>query len=96
MKNTFEIEIINTGRLLSSNELIGLRSRMKPLLDFEGIISLCLEPGTLYVEFDPNLFNLEMFKISISNIGFPIDEKIKLASIHLVAQSNQVNISKNH
>jgi hypothetical protein len=85
MKNTFEIEIINAGRLLSSNELIGLRSRMKSLLDIEGIISLCLEPDTLYVEFNPNLFDLEIFKLLLYDVGFPIKEDIRLASIHLVA-----------
>ncbi len=85
MKNTFEIEIINLGRLLNPNELNAIRARLKPLLKLEGIISMCLEPDTLYVEFDPNLFNLEMFKLMISDIGFPIEQDIKLASLHLVA-----------
>jgi hypothetical protein len=82
MKNTFNLEVINTGRMLTSEEQQKFRLRLNELLKLEGLISMCLDADSLYVEFNPQLFSLGSFKSVLSDIGFPLKHELKLATYH--------------
>lgn len=82
MKNTFNLEVINTDRVLTSAEQQKFRVQLKKLLKLDGLISMCLETERLYVEFDPLLFSLGSFKSVLANIGFPLKQDLTLASYH--------------
>lgn len=41
MKNTFNLEVINTDRILTSAEQQKFRVQLKKLLKLDGLISLC-------------------------------------------------------
>lgn len=84
MKNTFNLEVINTDRMLTSAEQQKFRARLKKLLKLDGLISMCLETESLYVEFNPQLFSLGSFKSVLSDIGFPLKQDLKLAAFHYV------------
>jgi hypothetical protein len=82
MKNTFKLEVINADRVLTSEEQKSYRLQLKQLLKLKGLVSMCLEAESLYVEFNPKYFNLGSFKSVLSDIGFPLNQDIKLASYH--------------
>ncbi len=72
MKNSFKLEILKTNKTLITEEQNTFRQKFKPLLKVYGIISLCLESEYLYVEYNPELFKLDSFKLNILNMGFPL------------------------
>ncbi|HDO27983.1 MAG TPA: hypothetical protein ENH02_07685 [Bacteroidetes bacterium] len=82
MKNTFSLEVMNTERVLTENEQHAFRMQLKHVMKTDGIISLCLDDENLYVEIEPDIFNLDAFKLILTNIGFPVARDIKLASFH--------------
>ncbi len=82
MKNTFRLEVMNTERVLTQNEQQAYRMQLKHLMKIDGIISLCLDNKNLYVEIEPDIFNLDAFKLILTNIGFPVARDVKLASFH--------------
>jgi hypothetical protein len=83
MKNTFNITILNTKRKLNDDDRIYYRRLLRPLLGLDSIISLCLEDNELYVEYDPNLFNIESFKAILLDIGFPLKERLTLSALQV-------------
>jgi len=83
MKNiNYKLEVISTFRTLSAEEQNIIRGQLNQLNKFDGLISMCLESNELYVEFDPEKFNLSVFKLILSDIGFPITENFNIASLH--------------
>lgn len=72
MKNLFKLEILKTNKSLTTDEQDSFRLKLKPLLTLEGIMSLCLEKKKLYVEFNPALFNMDSFKHTLLQAGFPL------------------------
>lgn len=79
MKNSFSIETLKTNETLTTEEQNIFRQQFKPLLNVDGIISLCLEAEDLYVEFNPVSFKLDSFKHSILDMGFPLKLEAVLA-----------------
>jgi len=82
MKNTFRLEVLNTERVLTNDEQHAFRMKLKHLLKMDGIISLYLDDENLYVEIEPGVFNLDAFKLILTNIGFPVAGNVKMASFH--------------
>jgi len=82
MKNTFRLEVMSTERALTEKEQNEFREQLEHLMKLNGIISMCLEAENLYVEFKPDIFNLESFKLVLTDIGFPLERNVKLASFH--------------
>lgn len=74
-----KLEIINTFRTLSESEQNIIRKKLNHLLNFDGLISLCLESKELYIEFDPITFNIDVLKLVLSDIGFPLLDHVKMA-----------------
>jgi len=72
MKNSFNIETLETIRTLTLEEQNTFRIKFKPLLKIKGIKSLCLEAEELFVEFNPTEFNLDSFKIRLVEMGIPM------------------------
>lgn len=85
MKNLFKLEIIQTHRRLEDYELKLFREKLGHLLILGGIISMCLEDNELYLEYNPKKFNLESFKAVLSDIGFPLKERLTFSTLHLSA-----------
>lgn len=83
MKNTFNITVLNTNKVLNNDEQIYYRRLLRPLLRLDSIISLCIEDSELYVEYDPYLFNIESFKAILLDIGFPIKERLSLSALQV-------------
>jgi len=78
MKNSFNLEILKTNKTLTKEEQNTFRLKFKPLLELDGIMSLCLEAKELYVEFDPALSNLDSFKQTLIETGFPLELDVVL------------------
>ncbi|PLW96107.1 MAG: hypothetical protein C0591_09545 [Marinilabiliales bacterium] len=72
MKNLFKLEIISTTKVLNKEEQALLRNTLKPILKWQSIKSMCLEEKELFIEYNPDLFNLESFKMVLIDIGFPL------------------------
>jgi hypothetical protein len=89
MKNSFNLEILKTNRILNKLEQDLFREKLKHLLTLEGIKSMCLEHKELYVEYNPNKFNIESFKAVLIDIGFPLEEKLTFSALHISSQSKQ-------
>jgi len=82
MKNSFNLEVLKTSKTLTTEEQRSFRIKLKPLLEQDGVISLCLEADELYIEFDSTSFNLSLFKDILKDIGFPLEHaNSKLASL---------------
>ncbi|NDP27254.1 MAG: hypothetical protein GZ087_07495 [Flavobacterium sp.] len=81
MKNSFKLKILKTSKTLTTEEQNAFRLKLEPLLKLDGIMSLCLEEEELYVEFNPTFFNLDSFKLILTDLGFPLEHKIKLVSL---------------
>lgn len=75
MKNLFKLEILKTSRTLTTEEQNTFRIKLKPLLEQDGVVSLCLEADELYVEYDPTSFNLGSLKGVLKEIGFPLEHE---------------------
>jgi hypothetical protein len=73
MKNSFALEILETNKVLTTEEQNAFRLKFKPLLKIAGIQSLCLEANELYVEFNPVLFNKDSFKLDLLEMSFPLE-----------------------
>ena len=82
MKNLFKLEVLKTNKTLTAKEQNDFRLKFKPLLNIDGVSSLCLEEEELYIEYDPKFFNLDSFKDILTDAGFPLKyENSKLADI---------------
>lgn len=79
----YKLEIISTFRTLSEKEQTIIKGQLNHLKKLDGLISMCLESTELYVEFDPEKFNLAVFKLTLSDIGFPLTENFNFASLHI-------------
>lgn len=73
MKNSHSIETLKTSRSLKTEEQNSFRLKFEPLLRLTGIITLCLEGNELYVEYNPEMFNLDSFKSLVLDMGFPLE-----------------------
>ncbi|HHC80841.1 MAG TPA: hypothetical protein ENK46_13225 [Flavobacteriia bacterium] len=81
MKNSFNVEILEISKSLTNEELDTFRIKLKPLLNLEGIMSICLEAKELYVEFDASSFDLDSFKLILTALRFPLKVENELVSI---------------
>ena len=85
MKNSFKLEVLKTNKTLTAKEQNDFRLKFKPFLNIDGVSSLCLEDGYLYIEYDTKSFNLDSFKGNLKEAGFPLKyESSKLADIPVV------------
>lgn len=82
MKNTLRIEVMSTDRPLTENEQNAFRAQLQHLMGLNGIESMCIEAENLYVEFNPDFFNLDSFKQVLTDIGFPLERHVRMASFH--------------
>lgn len=75
MKNSFKLEVLKTSKTLTTEQQRTFRIKLKPLLEHDGVISLCLEADELYIEFDPTSFNLGSLKDVLKEVGFPLEHE---------------------
>jgi hypothetical protein len=76
MKSSNSLKIINTRFILSQNQQARYRDRLKQLLKNEGIISICLEDRSLFVEYEGNIINIASIMNLLSAINFPMKEQL--------------------
>ncbi|MCF6171327.1 MAG: hypothetical protein L3J66_10155 [Bacteroidales bacterium] len=82
MKNTLRIEVLGANRPLTVKEQNDFRAKLQHYMEPNGIVSMCLEAGNLYVEFNPGIFKPELFKQILTDIGFPLERHIVPVSFH--------------
>jgi hypothetical protein len=80
MKNSLNLKVLKTNKILSTKEQNAFRLKFKPLVEQDGVISLCLEAKYLYIEFNPKKFNIDSFKRILTDTGFPLELEYKLVS----------------
>jgi hypothetical protein len=88
MKNLNQLEVIHTRRLLNPKQQEQFRCRLKQLLKVTGIISLCLDSRSLFVEYSEEFQDVRTIKRLLRDIGFPIKE-------HIVPSGQQMAFSPN-
>lgn len=72
MKTLFNLESLKTNKSPTIKEQNSFRLKLKHLLAFDRIISLCIDEKNLYAAFKPTLFNLDLFKQNLLNNVFPL------------------------
>jgi len=72
MNNILKLEVLKTNKTLTAKEQNDFRLKFKPLLNIDGVSSICLEEEDLFVEYDPKTFNLDFFKDVLTDTGFPL------------------------
>lgn len=83
MEQSFNLKIFKTYKALSMKEQGAFRLKFKKFLNLDGIISLCLEEQHLYVEFNPDILNINSFKNILKDVGFPLESNsVKLSSLN--------------
>jgi hypothetical protein len=76
MKKSNNLEVINTKHVLSQNQQVYHRNRLRQLLKIEGIISMCLDHRSLFVEYTEDTLNVITIRDLLSDIGFPMKEQL--------------------
>jgi len=76
MKKSNSLEVIDTKHILSQNQQARHRDRLKKLLENKGIISLCLDHKSLFVEYAEGILNAGTIRDLLSDIGFPMKEQL--------------------
>lgn len=76
MKKSNNLEVINTKHVLSQNQQAYHRDRLRRLLKIEGIISMCLDHRSLFVEYTEDILNVITIRVLLSDIGFPMKEQL--------------------
>ena len=80
MKKANSFIIIKTISVLTEKEQSDCRVLLKDMLKQQGIISLCLDKENLFVEYNPEILNLENILQMMENVGFPADKEITNAA----------------
>lgn len=88
MKKSNSLEVIDTKHILSKNQQTHHRDRLKHLLKNEGIISLCLDHRSLFVEYAEDILNVVTIRDLLSGIGFPMKERFIVSNKDIVFSSN--------
>lgn len=76
MKKANNFIIIKTISVLTEKEQSECRVLLKDMLKQQGIISLCLDNENLFVEYNPEILNVENIYQMMENVGFPADNEI--------------------
>ncbi len=76
MKKANSFIIVKTISVLTEKEQSDCRVLLKDMLKQQGIISLCLDNENLFVEYNPEILNLEKIYQMMENVGFPADKEI--------------------
>jgi len=76
MKTSNSLKIINTTFILSQNQQARYRDRLKQLVKNEGIVSICLEDRSLFIEYEENIINIVSIRDFLSSINFPMKEQL--------------------
>lgn len=76
MKKANSFIIIKTISVLTEKEQSECRVLLKDMLKQQGIISLCLDNENLFVEYNPEILNVEKIYQMMENVGFPADRVI--------------------
>lgn len=74
MRKSNNLEVISTKYILSQYQQAHYRDRLKPLLKNEGIISMCLEDRSLFIEYSEDILNITSIRELLLDINFPIKE----------------------
>jgi hypothetical protein len=74
MKESFSLEIISTKSALSNNQQADVRGRLKQLLKNEGIISICLDESSIFIEYKPDVLDKALPANLLLDYNFPLDE----------------------
>ena len=80
MKNSNGFEIVKTNKNLTNSEQNNLRDLLRPLLNKEGIISMCLDNKSLFVEFNPEILTVNSIYELLEEKGFPVGFEIEQVS----------------
>jgi hypothetical protein len=76
MKNANRIEIIDTNYNLNADQIKIHKNKLQQLKNKSGILSLCLDEKSLFVEFSENLISLASIIDLLSDINFPVKEQL--------------------
>ncbi len=76
MKKSNNLEVIDTKHVLSQNQQAYHRDRLRRLLKIEGIISMCLDHRSLFVEYTEDILNVITIRNLLSDIGFPMKKQL--------------------
>lgn len=80
MKNSNRFEIVKPNKKLTNNEQNNCRDLIRPLLNKEGIISLCHDNENLFVEYNPEILTINSIYVFLAETGVPVGFEIKQAS----------------
>ncbi|HYQ58985.1 MAG TPA: hypothetical protein VEP89_16700 [Draconibacterium sp.] len=77
---TNNLKIIESGKVLSTNEQQEIKTRLRPLLKLDGVISLCLDSEYLFIEYKAQNISFKNLERLILETRFPAKQVSKLAS----------------
>ncbi len=86
MKGSFNLEIINTKNTLSNNQQAYFRDRLKPLLKKEGIISICLDDSSLFIEYNPDVLDRALITDLLLENNISISEPLAKSKLDIIVR----------
>lgn len=76
MKKSNSVEIIDTKFILSQKQQVRYRDRLKQLVKNVGIISICLDNESLYIEYTEDILNKASIRELLLDINFPMKKQL--------------------
>ena len=89
MRRTNNLEMINTKFNLSTNQQRYYRNQLVDLLNKAGVISICLDSTSLFIEYRKEILDRGLIKSLLLEINFPMEELSNKSK-------NQVIFYQNH
>lgn len=74
MKESYNVEIVNTKGIMSSDQQAFFRNHLKQLLEKEEIISICIDDRSLLIEYNPNTLSKASLKELLIEYSSPMGE----------------------
>ncbi|MGD9992902.1 MAG: hypothetical protein AB7S69_06355 [Salinivirgaceae bacterium] len=86
METTNNLKIVNTRFVLNQKQISYYKNELKKLKNDAGIVSLCLDEKSLFIEYSKKEISSESIINSLVELNFPMQEKLsQIENVALVS-----------
>jgi len=86
MKESYDVEIVNTKGIMNSDQQALFRNHLKQLLNKEEIISICMDERSLFIEYNQNKIDKASIRDLLLDYDFPVGEI-------MIEETNEIHIT---
>jgi hypothetical protein len=84
MKKSNNLEIINTKFILNKNQLAYYRDQLTQFLKEAGIISICLDNKSVFIEYMEGISNTAIIRGLLQEINFPMNKLLSKSKNEII------------